>query len=102
MPLPPPPCSTPRLARRDTRSSLEGGGVMGTVDTALGQHGLAVHSTDPSLAVCVLPRSGLGDNDGSVLGTLVGLSDSDYQGQFMISVWNRGQDSFTIQPGERI
>ena len=64
--------------------------------------GLAIHIADPSLAAMMLPRSGLGHKHGIVLGNLVGLIDSDYQGQLMISVWNRGQDSFTIQPGERI
>ena len=71
-------------------------------DTTLVPTGLAIHIADPSLAAMMLPRSGLGHKHGIVLGNLVGLIDSDYQGQLMISVWNRGQDSFTIQPGERI
>ena len=72
------------------------------LDDAVEPTGLAIHIADPSLAAMMLPRSGLGHKHGIVLGNLVGLIDSDYQGQLMISVWNRGQDSFTIQPGERI
>ncbi|VTN63021.1 phosphopantothenoylcysteine decarboxylase [Klebsiella pneumoniae] len=64
--------------------------------------GLAIHIADPSLAAVILPRSGLGHKHGVVLGNLVGLIDSDYQGQLMVSVWNRGQQSFIIEPGERI
>jgi dUTP pyrophosphatase len=64
--------------------------------------GLAIHVEDPGLAAVILPRSGLGHKHGIVLGNLVGLIDSDYQGQLMVSVWNRGSESFTIQPGERI
>ena len=78
-------------------------GYRGAVASIAGlQTGLAIHIADPSLAAMMLPRSGLGHKHGIVLGNLVGLIDSDYQGQLMISVWNRGQDSFTIQPGERI
>ena len=64
--------------------------------------GIAIHLTDPGLAAVVLPRSGLGHKHGIVLGNLVGLIDSDYQGQIMVSVWNRGKAAFTIQPMERI
>ncbi|MET0984176.1 MAG: dUTP diphosphatase [Steroidobacteraceae bacterium] len=64
--------------------------------------GLAIHIGDPSLAAVVLPRSGLGHKHGIVLGNLVGLIDSDYQGQLFVSCWNRGQSAFTVQPGERI
>lgn len=64
--------------------------------------GLAIHLDDPGLAAVLLPRSGLGHKHGIVLGNLVGLIDSDYQGQVMVSVWNRAGASFTIQPGERI
>lgn len=64
--------------------------------------GIAIHLTDPGLAAIVLPRSGLGHKHGIVLGNLVGLIDSDYQGQVMVSVWNRGKSAFTIQPMERI
>ncbi len=64
--------------------------------------GLAIHLDDPGLAAVILPRSGLGHKHGIVLGNLVGLIDSDYQGQLQVSCWNRGQAAFTIQPGERI
>ncbi|PLN10179.1 dUTP diphosphatase, partial [Klebsiella pneumoniae] len=70
--------------------------------TTLLSPGLAIHIADPSLAAVILPRSGLGHKHGVVLGNLVGLIDSDYQGQLMVSVWNRGQQSFIIEPGERI
>ena len=64
--------------------------------------GIAIHIGDPSLAAVLLPRSGLGHKHGIVLGNLVGLIDSDYQGQLYVSCWNRGNDSFNIEPGERI
>ena len=64
--------------------------------------GLAIHIADPQLAAVILPRSGLGHRHGIVLGNLVGLIDSDYQGELMISCWNRGQDAFCIEVGERI
>jgi dUTP pyrophosphatase len=64
--------------------------------------GLAIYLEDPGLAAVVLPRSGLGHKHGVVLGNLVGLIDSDYQGQLMVSCWNRGREPFTVHPGERI
>jgi dUTP diphosphatase len=64
--------------------------------------GMAIHLEDPGLAAVILPRSGLGHKHGLVLGNLVGLIDSDYQGQLMVSCWNRGREPFTIRPGERI
>ena len=70
--------------------------------TTLVPTGLAIHIADPTLAAVILPRSGLGHKHGIVLGNLVGLIDSDYQGQLMVSVWNRGQESFTLQPGDRL
>ena len=70
--------------------------------TELVPSGIAIHLTDPGLAAMVLPRSGLGHKHGIVLGNLVGLIDSDYQGQIFISVWNRGREPFTIEPGDRI
>ncbi|KAA5966648.1 MULTISPECIES: dUTP diphosphatase [unclassified Pantoea] len=70
--------------------------------TTLVPTGLAIHIADPDLAAVILPRSGLGHKHGIVLGNLVGLIDSDYQGQLMVSVWNRGQESFSLQPGERM
>ena len=71
-------------------------------DTELVPSGIAINLEDPSLAAVVLPRSGLGHKHGIVLGNLVGLIDSDYQGQIFISTWNRGQKAFTIQPMERL
>ena len=64
--------------------------------------GMAIHLEDPGLAALILPRSGLGHKHGIVLGNLVGLIDSDYQGQLMVSCWNRGREPFTLRPGERI
>jgi len=71
-------------------------------DTQLIPSGIAIYLEDPGYAAIVLPRSGLGHKHGIVLGNLVGLIDSDYQGQVFVSCWNRGQTTFTIQPGERI
>ena len=70
--------------------------------TELVPTGLAIHIGDPKLAATILPRSGLGHKHGIVLGNLVGLIDSDYQGQLYVSVWNRGHDAFTIEMGDRI
>jgi dUTP pyrophosphatase len=70
--------------------------------TTLIPTGMAIHIDNPGYAAMILPRSGLGHKHGIVLGNLVGLIDSDYQGQLMVSCWNRGQAAFTIQPGERI
>jgi dUTP pyrophosphatase len=71
-------------------------------DTTLVPTGIAIHIGDPGLAAVLLPRSGLGHKHGIVLGNLVGLIDSDYQGQVFISCWNRGRETFTIEPGDRI
>jgi dUTP pyrophosphatase len=71
-------------------------------DTHLVPTGMAIHMDDPELAAVLLPRSGLGHKHGIVLGNLVGLIDSDYQGQVFVSVWNRGREPFTIEPGDRI
>jgi dUTP pyrophosphatase len=71
-------------------------------DTHLVPSGIAIHIADKGLAAMLLPRSGLGHKHGIVLGNLVGLIDSDYQGQIFVSVWNRGQSAFTIEPGDRI
>lgn len=71
-------------------------------DTRLIPTGLAIYIADPSIAATILPRSGLGHKHGIVLGNLVGLIDSDYQGELLISCWNRGNNHFTIQPGERV
>ena len=95
--FPLPTYATSGSAGLDLRACLDD-----AVELAPGDTTLVIHIADPSLAAMMLPRSGLGHKHGIVLGNLVGLIDSDYQGQLMISVWNRGQDSFTIQPGERI
>jgi dUTP pyrophosphatase len=71
-------------------------------DTVLIPSGIAIYIEDPGYAAMLLPRSGLGHKHGIVLGNLVGLIDSDYQGEVLVSCWNRGQNDFTIQPGERI
>jgi dUTP pyrophosphatase len=71
-------------------------------DTHLVPTGIAIHMRDPQLAAVLLPRSGLGHKHGIVLGNLVGLIDSDYQGQVFVSCWNRGKDRFVIEPGDRI
>ena len=71
-------------------------------DTALVPSGIAIHLADPGLAALVLPRSGLGHKHGIVLGNLVGLIDSDYQGEIMVSTWNRSREPYTLQPLERI
>jgi dUTP pyrophosphatase len=70
--------------------------------TVLVPTGLAIHIGDPGYAAMILPRSGLGHKNGIVLGNLVGLIDSDYQGQLMVSTWNRGQSTFTLQPMDRL
>ena len=80
----------------DTKITLEPG------QTELIPTGLAIHIEDPNLCAMILPRSGLGHKHGIVLGNLVGLIDSDYQGQLFVSCWNRGQTSFVMEPGERI
>jgi len=71
-------------------------------ETVLIPTGLAIYIGDPNYAALILPRSGLGHKHGIVMGNLVGLIDSDYQGELMVSCWNRGNDCFTIQPGERV
>src|SRR5690606_24145471 len=86
----------------DLRACLEQPLELAPGQTVLIPTGLAIHLADPGLAAMILPRSGLGHKHGIVLGNLVGLIDSDYQGQLMVSCWNRGQDSFRIEVGERI
>ncbi|AIJ08270.1 dUTP diphosphatase [Edwardsiella piscicida] len=100
--FPLPTYATPGSAGLDLRACLDSAVVLAPGETTLLPTGLAIHIADPSLAAVILPRSGLGHKHGIVLGNLVGLIDSDYQGQLMISVWNRGQTPFTIEPGERI
>jgi len=100
--FPLPTYATEGSAGLDLRACLDGAIILAPGETKLIPTGLAIHIADPSLAAVILPRSGLGHKHGIVLGNLVGLIDSDYQGQLMVSVWNRSQDTFTIAPGERI
>jgi len=94
--------ATPGAAGLDLRACLESTLTLAPGQTQLVPSGIAIHIGDPRYAAIILPRSGLGHKHGIVLGNLVGLIDSDYQGQIMVSVWNRGQASFDIQPLERI
>ncbi len=86
----------------DLRACLEAALTLEPGDSRLVPSGIAIHLGDPAYAALVLPRSGLGAKHGIVLGNLVGLIDSDYQGQIFVSAWNRGKNAFTIQPMERI
>jgi dUTP pyrophosphatase len=97
-----PAYATPGSAGLDLRACLGEAIELAPGQTALIPTGLAIHIEDPGLAALILPRSGLGHKHGIVLGNLVGLIDSDYQGQLMVSCWNRGQATFTIQPMERV
>lgn len=97
-----PAYATPGSAGLDLRACLDAPLVLEPGQTQLIPTGLAIHVADPGLAAIILPRSGLGHKHGIVLGNLVGLIDSDYQGQLMVSCWNRGHATFTIQPMERI
>ena len=100
--FPLPTYATAGSAGLDQRACLDEAIVLAPGETTLLPTGLAIHIADPSLAAVMLPRSGLGHKHGIVLGNLVGLIDSDYQGQLMVSIWNRGQTTFTIEPGERV
>ena len=97
-----PAYATPGSAGLDLRACLDAPLVLEPGQTQLIPTGLAIHIGDPSLAAMILPRSGLGHRHGIVLGNLVGLIDSDYQGPLMVSCWNRGVAAFTVQPMERI
>jgi len=99
---PMPDYATEGSAGMDLRACLDTELVLEPGTTELIPTGLAIHISDPSLAAVLLPRSGLGHKHGIVLGNLVGLIDSDYQGQLYVSCWNRGDSAFTVQPGERI
>jgi dUTP pyrophosphatase len=100
--LPLPAYATDGSAGLDLRAVLDQPLQLEPGQTTLIKTGLAIYIADPHLAAVILPRSGLGHKHGIVLGNLVGLIDSDYQGELMVSCWNRGQTSFTINPGERI
>jgi len=100
--FPLPTYATSGSAGLDLRACLDSALEITPGMTTLVPTGLAIHIGDPGLAAVILPRSGLGHKHGIVLGNLVGLIDSDYQGQLMVSVWNRGQQSFTLQPGDRL
>jgi len=100
--IPLPAYATEGSAGLDLRACLDEALTLEPGQTELIPTGLAIHIEDPSLCAMILPRSGLGHKHGIVLGNLVGLIDSDYQGQLFVSCWNRGQTTFTIEPGERI
>jgi dUTP pyrophosphatase len=100
--FPLPAYATAGSAGLDLRACLDAALSLAPGRAELIPTGLAIHVEDPGLAAVILPRSGLGHKHGIVLGNLVGLIDSDYQGQLMVSVWNRGNEPFTIQPGDRI
>jgi len=97
-----PAYATPGSAGLDLRACLDEDLTLVPGQTELVPTGLAIHVADPSFAALILPRSGLGHKHGIVLGNLVGLIDSDYQGQLMVSCWNRGNKPFTLEPFERL
>jgi dUTP pyrophosphatase len=97
-----PAYATPGSAGLDLRACLDAPLMLEPGQTVLIPTGLSIHIEDPGLAAMILPRSGLGHKHGIVLGNLVGLIDSDYQGPLMVSCWNRGPAAFTVQPLERI
>ncbi len=94
--------ATEGSAGMDLRAALEAPLALEPGDTALVPSGIAIHLADPNLCAVVLPRSGLGHRHGIVMGNGTGLIDADYQGPLLISVWNRGRETFTIEPGDRI
>lgn len=100
--FPMPEYATSGSAGVDLRACLDAPLVLQPGETKLIPTGIAVHMADPGLAAVILPRSGLGHKNGIVLGNLVGLIDSDYQGQVMVSCWNRGSQAFTLEPGARL
>jgi dUTP pyrophosphatase len=100
--LPMPTYATSGSAGMDLRACIDESIELRPGQTALIPTGMAIHIADPGLCAMLLPRSGLGHKHGLVLGNLVGLIDSDYQGQLMISCWNRGEHAFVIEPGDRI
>lgn len=100
--FPLPGYATDGSAGMDLRACIDADLVLEPGSTELVPTGMAIHISDSGLAAVLLPRSGLGHKHGVVLGNLVGLIDSDYQGQLYVSCWNRGDTAFTVQPGERI
>ena len=100
--IPLPKRATTGSAGLDLRACLDAPLELGPGETKLIPTGVAIHIADPQLAAVIIPRSGLGHKHGIVLGNLVGLIDSDYQGELMISCWNRGSAPFKVEPGERI
>ena len=97
-----PAYATPGSAGLDLRACIDAPLTIGAGATVLIPTGLAIHVADPGYCAMILPRSGMGHKNGIVLGNLVGLIDSDYQGQLMISTWNRGQSAYTLQPMDRL
>ena len=97
-----PAYATPGSAGMDLRACIDGPMIVKPGQTELVPTGVAIHIADPGLAALILPRSGLGHKHGIVLGNLVGLIDSDYQGQLMVSCWNRGPTTFELKPMERL
>ena len=97
-----PAYATEASAGLDLRAALAAPLTLAPGDTALVPSGISIHIADPALCAVILPRSGLGHKHGIVLGNGTGLIDADYQGPLMISVWNRGREAFTMQPGDRI
>lgn len=100
--FPLPAYATKGAAGLDLRALTEGPRTLAPGETQLIPTGLAIHIADPTLAAVILPRSGLGHRNGIVLGNLVGLIDSDYQGQLLVSLWNRSDSPFTLEVGDRI
>ena len=98
----PPQYATPGAAGLDLRACIDMAIQLHPGQTHLISAGIAIHLADPGLAAMILPRSGLGHKHGIVLGNLVGLIDSDYQGEIFISTWNRGHETFTINPMDRL
>ena len=99
---PMPAYATAASAGLDLRAALDAPLTLGPGDAALVPSGLSIHLGDPTMCALILPRSGLGHKHGIVLGNGTGLIDADYQGPLLISVWNRGREAFTMQPGDRI
>jgi len=100
--FPLPEHATAGSAGMDLRACIDQPIVINPGETQLIPTGIAIHIADPNLAATILPRSGLGHKHGIVLGNLVGLIDSDYQGPLMVSCWNRSENAFTLEPGERL